>query len=289
MYLFIQILRLLILGDMNLEQIASSIKQKKSYLCVGLDTDINKIPKHLLKTADPVFEFNKIIIDATKDLVIAYKPNLAFYESLGAKGIESLRKTIEYIPNNIFKIADAKRGDIGNTSTMYAKSFFETFNFDAVTLSPYMGKDSILPYLEFKNKWTILLSLTSNSGAEDFQYLNIEGSNNKLFQQVIKNSLSWSSHKNMMYVVGANRTEDLIKIRKMIPNHFILIPGIGSQGGSLKNVSINGMNNNCGLIVNLSRSIIYSDSSINFEKIVRKKARNIQLEMSSYLSMCNVL
>lgn len=274
---------------MNFEEIVRSIKEKKSYLCIGLDTDINKIPKYLLKTDDPIFEFNKKIIDATKDLVIAYKPNLAFYESLGSKGIESLSKTIAYIPNDIFKIADAKRGDIGNTSTMYAKSFFETLNFDAVTLSPYMGKDSILPYLEFENKWTILLSLTSNSGAEDFQYSKIEGTNEKLFEKVINSSLSWSSNQNMMYVVGANRTEDFIKIRKIIPNHFILVPGIGAQGGSLKNVSINGMNNNCGLIVNLSRSIIYSDSSINFEKIVRKKAHSIQIEMSKYLSLCNVV
>ena len=274
---------------MNFEQLVSSIKKKKSYLCIGLDTDINKIPKHLLRANDPVFEFNKKIIDATKDLVVAYKPNLAFYESLGPEGIESLSKTIEYIPNDIFKIADAKRGDIGNTSTMYAKSFFEKLNFDAVTLSPYMGKDSILPYLEFKNKWIILLSLTSNSGAEDFQYLNVEGTNEKLFEKVIKNSVSWSSNQNMMYVVGANRTKDFIKIRKIIPNHFILVPGIGAQGGSLKNVSMNGINNNCGLIVNLSRSIIYSDSSINFEKTVREKAQSVQIEMSKYLSDYNIL
>ena len=274
---------------MNFEQLVSSIKKKKSYLCIGLDTDINKIPKHLLRANDPVFEFNKKIIDATKDLVVAYKPNLAFYESLGPEGIESLNKTIEYIPNDIFKIADAKRGDIGNTSTMYAKSFFEKLNFDAVTLSPYMGKDSILPYLEFKNKWIILLSLTSNSGAEDFQYLNVEGTNEKLFEKVIKNSVSWSSNQNMMYVVGANRTKDFIKIRKIIPNHFILVPGIGAQGGSLKNVSMNGINNNCGLIVNLSRSIIYSDSSINFEKTVREKAQSVQIEMSNYLFDYNVL
>ena len=273
---------------MNFEEIVSSIKEKKSYLCIGLDTDIDKIPKHLLNADDPVFEFNKKIIDATKDLVVAYKPNLAFYESLGSKGIESLIKTIEYIPNDIFKIADAKRGDIGNTSAMYAKSFFEKLNFNAVTLSPYMGKDSILPYLKFKNKWTILLSLTSNSGAEDFQYLNVNGTSEKLFEKVIKNSLSWSSNKNMMYVVGANRTEDLIKIRNIIPNHFILVPGIGAQGGSLKNVSINGMNNNCGLIVNISRSIIYSDSSINFEKTVREKAQSIQIKMSKYLFENNV-
>lgn len=273
---------------MNFEEIVSSIKEKKSYLCIGLDTDIDKIPKHLLNANDPVFEFNKKIIDATKDLVVAYKPNLAFYESLGSKGIESLIKTIEYIPNDIFKIADAKRGDIGNTSAMYAKSFFEKLNFNAVTLSPYMGKDSILPYLKFKNKWTILLSLTSNSGAEDFQYLNVNGTSEKLFEKVIKNSLSWSSNKNMMYVVGANRTEDLIKIRNIIPNHFILVPGIGAQGGSLKNVSINGMNNNCGLIVNISRSIIYSDSSINFEKTVREKAQSIQIKMSKYLFENNV-
>ena len=274
---------------MTREELILQIKSKRSFLCIGLDTDINKIPKHLLDLDDPIFEFNKQIINATKDLCVAYKPNIAFYESMGVSGWNSLQKTLDYIPDNIFIIADAKRGDIGNTSTMYAKSFFETLNFDAVTLSPYMGKDSILPYLEFENKWTILLSLTSNSGAEDFQYSKIEGTNEKLFEKVINSSLSWSSNQNMMYVVGANRTEDFIKIRKIIPNHFILVPGIGAQGGSLKNVSINGMNNNCGLIVNLSRSIIYSDSSINFEKIVRKKAHSIQIEMSKYLSLCNVL
>ena len=266
---------------MNLEQIISSIKQKKSYLCVGLDTDINKIPKHLLKTADPVFEFNKIIIDATKDLVIAYKPNLAFYESLGAKGIESLRKTIEYIPNNIFKIADAKRGDIGNTSKLYAKTFFETFNFDAVTLSPYMGRDSVLPYQKF-NKWTILLVLTSNESSKDLQYL-INDSGEKLFESVIKDSLNWSDNSNMMYVVGANRIKDLINIRKIIPNHFLLIPGVGAQGGSLYDFSIDAMNDNCGIIVNVSRSIIYSDSSSNFDKVVRSKALEVQTIMSGLL------
>lgn len=268
------------------------IISKNSFLCLGLDSDINKIPSFLLKKSDPIFSFNKLLLDSLNELIVSVKINTAFYEVNGSKGWETLEKTIDYINQkypNLFTIADAKRGDIGNTSTMYAKSFFEKLNFDAVTLSPYMGKDSILPYLEFKNKWIILLSLTSNSGAEDFQYLNVEGTNEKLFEKVIKNSVSWSSNQNMMYVVGANRTKDFIKIRKIIPNHFILVPGIGAQGGSLKNVSMNGINNNCGLIVNLSRSIIYSDSSINFEKTVREKAQSVQIEMSNYLFDYNVL
>lgn len=267
---------------MNYANIVSEIRKKKSYLCIGLDTDINKIPKSLLDFEDPIFEFNKRIIDSTNDLVVAYKPNLAFYESLGSKGIDSLLKTVDYIPENILKIADAKRGDIGNTSEMYAKSFFETFKFDAVTLSPYMGKDSSIPYLEYKDKWIILLALTSNNSSVDIQHF--KNSNQKnLFEHVIEDSLEWSSEENTMYVVGANRVSELKKIRDIIPNSFILIPGVGTQGGKLKDISLNSMNENCGILVNVSRDIIYSDSSELFEDQVRKKALEYKIEMESIL------
>ena len=273
---------------MDLNDIVNEIKQKKSYLCIGLDSDIEKIPRHLLDFEDPVFEFNKRVIDATKDLVIAYKPNLAFYESAGLKGMISLEKTINYIPKNILKIADAKRGDIGNTSSMYAKTFFDTYNFDAVTLSPYMGKDSALPYLKYNKKWIILLALTSNSSAKEIQYLsNVEGK--KLYESVIEDSLSWSDSTNMMYVVGANRVEDLKKIRDIVPDNFLLVPGVGAQGGSLNNLSLSAMNNNCGIIVNVSRSIIYSDSSNNFQEIVRVKALEIQKIMSDLLKSKGII
>ena len=273
---------------MDLNDIVNEIKQKKSYLCIGLDSDIEKIPRHLLDFEDPVFEFNKRVIDATKDLVIAYKPNLAFYESAGLKGMISLEKTINYIPKNILKIADAKRGDIGNTSNMYAKTFFDTYNFDAINLSPYMGNDSGLPYLKYKNKCIILLALTSNSSAKEIQYLsNVEGK--KLYESVIEDSLSWSDSTNMMYVVGANRVEDLKKIRDIVPDNFLLVPGVGAQGGSLNNLSLSAMNNNCGIIVNVSRSIIYSDSSSNFEEIVREKALEIQKIMSDLLKSKGII
>ena len=272
---------------MTKEELYKNIKSKKSYLCVGLDSDINKIPKHLLKYKDPVFEFNKRVIDATSDYAIAYKPNLAFYECLGSKGFESLRRTINYIPNNIFKIADAKRGDIGNTSEMYAKTFFETFKFDAVTLSPYMGYDSVKPYLKYKGKWVILLVLTSNEGSNDFQQLNI--ASNKLYEVVLKKSLEWSDENKMMYVVGANREKDIVNIRRLVPNHFLLIPGIGSQGGSLKNISKLGFSDDCGVLVNSSRNIIYADSSSDFEKKTAIQAKSIKIEMEILLEKNNLL
>ncbi|RPG64613.1 MAG: orotidine-5'-phosphate decarboxylase [Flammeovirgaceae bacterium TMED290] len=273
---------------MNYDQICDEIKNKRSYLCIGLDSDLDKIPKHLLKYKDPIFEFNKLVVDATKDIVIAYKPNLAFYEVLGFEGIKTLQKTTNYIPDNIFKIADAKRGDIGNTSIMYAKTFFETLNFDAVTLSPYMGKDSVDPYLEYKNKWAIILALTSNESAKEIQLIS---SNNgeKLYESVINDSLKWSTSENLMYVVGANRDADLFNIRKIIPDSFILIPGVGAQGGDLKKISNAGMNKNCGIMVNVSRSIIYSDNSTNFQDSVRKSALNIQKEMEQILLLNNII
>ena len=267
---------------MNFSDLVSQIKNKKSYLCVGLDSDINKIPKHLRELEDPIYEFNKRVIDATKDLVVAYKPNIAFYEAQGSKGLISLEKTLNYIPENIFKIADAKRGDIGNTSKMYAKSFFESFNFDAVTLSPYMGKDSSIPYLEYKDKWIILLALTSNKSSVDIQHFK-NSTDKNLFEHVIEDSLKWSNKENIMYVVGANRTSEFKKIRDIIPNSFILIPGVGTQGGKLKDISLNSMNENCGIIVNVSRDIIYSDSSLLFEDQVRKKALEYKNEMESIL------
>ena len=273
---------------MNFSEIVNQIKNKKTYLCIGLDSDLGKIPKHLLEFDDPIYEFNKRIIDATKDLVIAYKPNLAFYESQGSKGLVSLEKTLNYIPSNILKIADAKRGDIGNTSKMYAKTFFETFNFDAVTLSPYMGKDSSLPYLEFKDKWIILLALTSNKSSVDIQYF--KDSNRKnLYEHVLSDSLSWSSKDNTMFVVGANRMDELASIRKIVPNNFLLIPGVGTQGGDLKSISLNSLNNNCGIIVNVSRDIIYSDTSDLFEEKVRIKALKYKKEMEKILIERNLI
>ena len=268
---------------MNKRDLYKNIKKKRSYLCVGLDSDLNKIPKHLLKYDDPIFEFNKIIIDATFDYVIAYKPNLAFYEYLGASGFNSLKKTLDYIPENIFKIADAKRGDIGNTSEMYAKTYFESLNFDAITLSPYMGYDSIQPYLKYKNKWVILLALTSNQGSKDFQKYN------NFFLEVINKSKEWVSDQNLMYVVGANNEKDIIKIRNLVPNHFLLVPGIGAQGGSLENISKLGFTRDCGLLVNNSRNIIYADSSENFEIKINDKVKSIQVKMESLLKKYNLL
>tara|TARA_B100000959_G_C14987507_1_gene626306 strand:+ start:2058 stop:2879 length:822 start_codon:yes stop_codon:yes gene_type:complete len=267
---------------MNFSEIVNQIKKKKSYLCIGLDTDISKIPKYLLDFDDPVFEFNKRIIDITKDLVIAYKPNLAFYESQGSKGLQSLEKTLKYIPNDIFTIADAKRGDIGNTSKMYAKTFFNTFKFDAVTLSPYMGKDSSMPYLEFDEKWIILLALTSNKSSSDIQYFK-DSNNKKLYEHILIDSLDWSSKENTMYVVGANRIDELNSIRKIIPDNFLLIPGVGTQGGDLKNISLNSMNDNCGIIVNVSRDIIYSDTSDSFENYVRIKTLEYKDQMEEIM------
>ena len=268
---------------MNKQELINQIKLKKSFLCIGLDTDIQKIPEHLLKFDDPVFEFNKQIIDSTKDLCVAYKLNTAFYESNGINGWKSLMKTIEYIPKNIFSIADAKRGDIGNTSKMYAKTFFETMDFDSITVNPYMGSDSVEPFLDFNNKWVILLALTSNKGSEDFQNFSNQ-SNIKLYQQVIEKSMNWSDDSRIMYVVGATKSDSLKEIRKIIPDHFLLIPGVGAQGGSLDDVVKFGMNKDCGLLINSSRSIIYAGHGENFADNARKAALKIKLEMENYLS-----
>ena len=268
---------------MNKEELVHQIKSKRSFLCIGLDTDIKKIPTHLLELEDPIFEFNKQIIDATKDLCVAYKPNIAFYESLGVSGWISLQKTLDYIPKNIFTIADAKRGDIGNTSSMYARAFFENMSFDSITVAPYMGSDSVTPFLEFKDKWAIVLSLTSNKGGLDFQ--NIKGENGKqLFEQVLETSQNWGTDKNMMYVVGATRSEQLSEIRKIIPNHFLLVPGVGAQGGSVEDVAKYGMNDDCGLLVNSSRGIIYASSDIDFAEKAREEAEKIQHKMDILLS-----
>ena len=268
---------------MNREELVHQIKSKRSFLCVGLDTDIKKIPTHLLELEDPIFEFNKQIIDATKDLCVAYKPNIAFYESLGVSGWVSLQKTLDYIPKNIFTIADAKRGDIGNTSNMYARAFFEKMNFDSVTVAPYMGSDSVTPFLEFKDKWAIVLALTSNKGGLDFQ--KIENKNGKqLFEQVLETSQNWGTDKNMMYVVGATRAEQLSEIRVIIPNHFLLVPGVGAQGGSVEEVAKYGMNADCGLLVNSSRGIIYASSDIDFAEKAREEAEKLQHKMDILLS-----
>jgi len=267
---------------MTKQELLNQILKKKSFLCVGLDTDIEKIPTHLLELEDPIFEFNKQIIDATKDYCVAYKPNLAFYESLGIKGWESLQKTMEYIPKDIFTIADAKRGDIGNTSRMYAKTFFEYFNFDSVTVAPYMGEDSVSPFLEFNNKWVILLAATSNVGGLDFQYKKIEGGN-KVFEEVLEKSLEWGNDENLMYVVGATRAEMLSDVRAIVPNAFLLVPGVGAQGGSLDEVVKYGMNDSCGLLVNSSRGIIYAGAGKDFASVARQKARELQVQMELQL------
>ena len=267
---------------MNRQELISQIKQKQSFLCVGLDTDIKKIPTHLLELEDPIFEFNKQIIDATKDLCVAYKPNIAFYESMGVSGWNSLQKTLDYIPNDIFTIADAKRGDIGNTSNMYARAFFENMNFDAVTVAPYMGADSVTPFLDFENKWAIVLAITSNKGSLDFQ--KIEDKNGKqLFEQVLETSQTWGTDENMMYVVGATRAEQLSEIRTIIPNHFLLVPGVGAQGGSVQEVAKYGMNSDCGLLVNSSRGIIYAGNGSDFAAKARIEAQKLQQEMATIL------
>ena len=261
------------------------IIHKKSYLCVGLDTDINKIPPHLLKEKDPIFEFNRQIIDATEKYAVAYKPNIAFYEAMGTKGWESLEKTMEYIPKNCFTIADAKRGDIGNTSELYARAFFDKassgFSFDSVTVAPYMGSDSVTPFLKFKDKWVILLVLTSNAGSADFQ--NLQVGQNQLFEEVLKKSQEWGSSENMMYVIGATKADMLLKVRQIIPNHFLLVPGVGAQGGSLAEVSKYGLNSTCGLLVNSSRAIIYASNDSNFAISAQNEAKKVQKEMEIYL------
>lgn len=268
---------------MNKKQLLEQIRLKKSFLCVGLDTDLAKIPSFLLDFEDPIFEFNKRIIDATKNYCVAYKPNIAFYEAMGAKGWESLAKTIDYIPSEIFTIADAKRGDIGNTSAMYAKTFFETYNFDSVTIAPYMGSDSVQPFLNHEGKWAIVLALTSNQGAYDFQFEELK-SGEQLFQRVLKTTSQWGSDENMMYVVGATKAESLAEIRKIIPNHFLLVPGVGAQGGSLADVCKYGLNREVGLLINSSRGIIYSSNGENFAEAATTAARKIQGEMAVILS-----
>ena len=268
---------------MNREKLIAQIKKKQSFLCVGLDTDINKIPKYLLELEYPIFEFNKQIIDATKDCCVAYKPNIAFYESMGASGWESLQKTLDYIPQNIFTIADAKRGDIGNTSSMYARAFFEKMNFDSVTVTPYMGSDSVTPFLAFEDKWAIVLALTSNKGGLDFQNIKMEN-RNPLFKQVLETSKNWGTDENMMYVVGATRAKQLAEIRQIIPNHFLLVPGVGAQGGNLQDVAKFGMNADCGLLVNSSRGILYAGNDVDFAKKAKVEAQKLQQEMAVILS-----
>jgi orotidine-5'-phosphate decarboxylase len=275
---------------MDHKKLFENIVAKHSFLCVGLDSEIEKIPAFLLKESDPVFEFNKRIIDATHTYTVAYKPNVAFYECYGAKGWSTLEKTVEYIKTNypdIFVIADAKRGDIGNTSKMYAKAFLENLPFDAITVAPYMGEDSVTPFLTLKDKWVVLLALTSNKGADDFQYHNEDGI--KLFERVLSVSRKWGTIDNMMYVVGATRAEMLKDIRKIVPEHFLLVPGVGAQGGSLEEVARYGMNSHCGLLVNSSRGIIFADNSENFDKVAGEKAKEVQLEMEKYLSERNLI
>lgn len=267
---------------MTKQELIQQIKEKKSFLCVGLDTDLSKIPTHLLATEDPIFEFNKAIIDATKEFAVAYKPNIAFYECYGPKGWESLKKTIDYIPKNCFTIADAKRGDIGNTSTYYAKTFFEYLDCDSVTVAPYMGEDSVTPFLEFKNKWVILLALTSNKGALDFQLIQDAGGK-ELFKSVLEKSSKWGSSENLMYVVGATRAEQIGEVRKVVPNHFFLVPGVGAQGGSLEDVVAYGWNDDCGLLVNSSRAIIYASQGTDFAEKAKIEAQKIQQEMAKII------
>ena len=272
---------------MNKHQLFEQIKKKQSFLCVGLDTDINKIPQELLAFEDPVFEFNKQIINKTAPYAVAYKPNTAFYEVYGAKGWQSLERTIQYIKNNypdIFIIADAKRGDIGNTSKMYARTFFGEYDVDALTVAPYMGEDSVTPFLDgYDNKWVILLALTSNKGSFDFQ-LTEDKKGERLFEKVIRKSQEWGNDENMMYVVGATRGEMFTDIRKAAPNAFLLVPGVGAQGGSLQDVCKYGIIKDCGLLVNSSRGIIYADNTENFAKVAGQKAKELQAEMALELA-----
>ena len=270
---------------MNRQQLFENIKQKKSFLCVGLDTDIKKIPSHLLNEEDPIFTFNKAIIDATAPYCIAYKPNLAFYESMGVKGWINIEKTIKYLNENYpeqFIIADAKRGDIGNTSAMYARTFFEEMQLDALTVAPYMGEDSVTPFLNYEGKWVILLALTSNKGSHDFQ-LTEDATGERLFEKVLRKSQEWGNADNMMYVVGATQGKMFEDIRKVAPEHFLLVPGVGAQGGSLEEVCRYGMTSQCGLIVNSSRAIIYADSTENYATVAAEKAKEVQMQMAALL------
>lgn len=279
---------------MTTTQLTAQIQQKRSFLCIGLDVDISKIPSHLLQTEDPIFEFNKAIIDATHDLCVSYKPNTAFYEAYGLKGWQSLEKTIQYINENypeIFTIADAKRGDIGNTSSMYAKAFLEDLNFDSVTVAPYMGKDSVEPFLAFENKHTIMLALTSNEGAFDFQTKKVENSSDQqeLYKVVLETSKSWKNSQNLMYVVGATKAEYFTEIRKIVPDSFLLVPGVGAQGGSLQEVCQYGLNGQVGLLINSSRGIIYASNGLDFAEKAREEALKLQKEMNVILNNSTIL
>ncbi|MBD0824014.1 orotidine-5'-phosphate decarboxylase [Aestuariibaculum marinum] len=271
---------------MTTAQLVEQIKKKQSFLCIGLDVDLNKIPEHLLKEEDPIFAFNKAIIDATHHLCVAYKPNTAFYEAYGLKGWKALEKTINYLNENhpeIFTIADAKRGDIGNTSTMYAKAFFEDLAFDSVTVAPYMGKDSVEPFLAFQDKHTIMLGLTSNAGAFDFQTKLVDGK--ELYKKVLETSKTWKNSQNLMYVVGATKAEYLADIRQIIPDSFLLVPGVGAQGGNLQDVCKYGMNDSVGLLINSSRGIIYASKDEDYAQVAAEKAKELQAEMAEILSV----
>lgn len=276
---------------MNKQQLFEQIRIKRSFLCVGLDPVLENIPKHLLKYENPVLEFNKQIIDATKDLCVAYKPNTAFYESMGLKGWETLIETWKYMPSDIFTIADAKRGDIGNTSAMYASAFFNEaksdMGFDAITVAPYMGKDSVVPFLNYKDKWVILLALTSNVGHSDFQM--VDGTSGKLYEQVIRNSSDWAGAEQLMYVVGATKAEEFKNIRTLAPDNFLLVPGVGAQGGSLADVCHYGLNKECGLLINSSRGIIYASNGEDFAEKARAEALKLQQEMEEILSAAKLV
>lgn len=271
---------------MTRQELIQQIRTKRSFLCVGLDTDLKKIPKHLLDTEDPIFEFNKAIIDATKDYCVAYKPNTAFYECHGPKGWESLKKTFDYIPSNIFTIADAKRGDIGNTSRYYADTFFDYLKADSVTVAPYMGEDSVSPFLEYENNWVILLALTSNKGALDFQ-MTVDHQNEALFKKVLAKSQEWGTPENLMFVVGATRAEGIGEVRKAAPDNFFLVPGVGAQGGSLEDVANYGWNEDCGLLVNSSRGIIYASQEVDFAQSAGAAAKALQEQMAAILDKKN--
>lgn len=271
---------------MNKQQLIDNIRAKHSFLCVGLDTDFKKVPEHLLKEEDPIFAFNKAIIDATAPYCVAYKPNLAFYECFGLKGWTAFEKTVRYIKENYpdqFIIADAKRGDIGNTSAMYARSFFEEMDIDSLTVAPYMGEDSVTPFLQYEGKWVILLALTSNKGSHDFQ-LTEDAEGERLFEKVLRRSQQWADDKQMMYVVGATQGRLFEDIRKIVPNHFLLVPGVGAQGGSLQEVCKYGMTKDCGLLVNSSRGIIYADNTENFAQVSAQKAHELQQQMQIELA-----
>lgn len=273
---------------MNYQALSAAIRKKQSYLCVGLDSDIQKLPTHLLTEPDPVFAFNRAIIDATADYAVAYKPNIAFYEAQGPRGWESLQKTLDYIPADCFTIADAKRGDIGNTSGLYARAFFDKaaagLDFDAITVAPYMGHDSVQPFLAYPGKWVILLALTSNPGSADFQRQPVDNETQALFEMVIETAQTWATPEQLMFVVGATQADQLARIRELAPQHFLLVPGVGAQGGSLADVSRYGLTPDGGLLVNASRSILYASSRTDFAEAAAREARAIQQEMAGYLS-----